>query len=408
MVTRTNHHDGVLIDAADARLHLLHSQGLLSNPNQRCTPCKLQKTIERMGFVQIDSIQSIARAHHLILSSRFDEYQPGKLTSLFEKKRTLFEHWTHDASLIPTAYFPMWKTRFVRPAIKGWWKRQLGARPKRVLQEVLARVRDEGPMRSADFTKERTKRKKGSSAWWGWHPQKTALEYLWRAGDLATTKRINFHKIYDLTERVYPEHLTGETPTRADYIEWACREAMTRLGFATPREIACFWGFIRADEAQKWCKQAEKSGELIPIKISPAKKNCLKPKSAFALHDWKKRLSRIPTKAPSDRIRLICPFDPVIHDRKQAEYLFDFIYRFEAFVPKAKRIYGYYVLPMLEGDHFVGRIDPKFHREDKTLEIKGVWWERGIRVTKKRKIMLDEAVQQLARFIGANHIEIVE
>ena len=88
--------------------------------------------------------------------------------------------------------------------------------------------------------------------------------------------------------------------------------------------------------------------------------------------------------------------------------MFNFEYRFEAFVPKAKRIYGYYVLPMLEGDHFVGRLDPKFHREDKTLEIKGIWWERGIRVTKKRKIMLDEAVQQLARFIGANHIEIVE
>ena len=408
MVARLGHTDGVRIDAADARLFLLYSQGLLDDPGRRCTPGQLQKTIKRMGFVQIDSIQSIARAHHLILSSRFDEYQPSQLTSLFEKKRTLFEHWTHDASLIPTAYFPMWKARFVRPAIKGWWKRQLGARPKRVLEDVLARVRDEGPMKSADFTNGLKKRKKGSSAWWGWHPQKTALEYLCRSGDLATTKRINFHKVYDLTERVYPEHLTGETPTHAEYVDWACNEAVTRLGFATPREIAGFWGYIHADEVRKWCTQAEKSGELIPIKISPAKKNGLKPQSAYALHNWKTKLSRIRTKIPSHRIRLICPFDPVIHDRKRTEYLFDFTYRFEAFVPKHKRVYGYYVLPMLEGDHFVGRIAPKFHRESKTLEIKGVWWEQGVQITKKRKKMLDEAIQRLAGFVGAHHIEIME
>ena len=404
MVTETNHHDGVVVEARDARKYLLYSQGFCDDPGKRCTAGALLTMIERMGYVQIDSIQAIARAHHLILSSRFDDYQPALLTNLFEKKRALFEHWTHDASLIPTNHFLMWRARFARPAIKGWWKKQLGSKPKRVLEDVLGRIREEGPMKSADFTKERGGRKKGSSAWWGWHPEKTALEFLWRGGDLATSQRVNFHKVYDLTERVYPAHIHGEAPGRLEYIDWACREAITRLGFGTAREIAGFWGFFRADDVRKWCVNTLKTGEIVRLKVLPAKKNHSNTIPSFAFHDWKRRFSRIRKNAPTDRIRLVCPFDPVIHDRKRTARLFDFDYRFEAFVPQAKRVYGYYVLPMLQGEEFVGRVDPKFHRGRQVLEIKGVWWERGVRVTRKRKLMLDEAVERLAGFVGAKEI----
>ncbi len=172
------------IDSADARHYLMHSQGLLGDPARQCSSAVLLKTIVQMGFVQIDSIQTIQRAHHLTMASRFDDYQPAQLTYLAEKKRGLFEHWTHDASAIPIEFYPYWRARLVRRPLTGGWVKRLGPKPQQVLETVLARVRDEGPKRSQDFTKENGR--KGGGAWWGWTPEKTALEYLWRSGELSS------------------------------------------------------------------------------------------------------------------------------------------------------------------------------------------------------------------------------
>jgi uncharacterized protein len=188
-----------------ARRLFLDAQGLLADPARKATRHTLAKLIEQMGFVQIDSINYIERAHHLTLGSRLDAYAREHFTHLLEQERHLFEHWTHDASVIPTAWFAHWKPRFTRYKEKlrgrSWWMQRIGTEPDKVLDIMRARIAKEGPLRSQDFEHDR----KGQSAgWWDWKPQKAALEYLWFTGELMVTRREKFQKVYDLTERVLP------------------------------------------------------------------------------------------------------------------------------------------------------------------------------------------------------------
>ncbi|MGH9801753.1 MAG: winged helix-turn-helix domain-containing protein, partial [Blastocatellia bacterium] len=313
-----------------------------------------------------------------------------------------FEHWTHDASVIPTKWFAHWKPRFARYETKLWSKwlmSRIGARPDEVLAHVRDRITREGSLRSQDFEHDRQGEPAG---WWGWKPQKVALEYLWFTGELMVTRREKFQKVYDLTERVLPAAATLAHPSEAEHIEWACRTAFERLVIATPKEIADFWHSITIAQARQWCERAVKSGDIVAVMMEAT--NGEKPRASFALSDWQQRLRKLPD-AP-DRMRLLSPFDPVIRERVRAARLFGFDYRFEAFVPEPKRQYGYYVLPILEGDQLVGRIDPKFQRERGTLEVRKVYWEPQVKVTKARWKKLDEALARLANLIGAERVEL--
>lgn len=389
------------VSGADARRLLLGAQGLLADPTRKATRTTLARLIEQMGFVQMDSINYVERAHHLTLGSRLDSYRQEHFAHLLEKDRHLFEHWTHDAAAIPTAWFAHWQPRFARYETKlkknQWFWQRLGNKPQKVLDAVRARIAKEGPLRSQDFAHER----KGQAAgWWEWKPQKAALEYLWFTGELMITRRENFQKVYDLTERVLPAGAADAHPSEAEHIAWACRTAFERLVIATPKEIADFWHAITLAQAREWCEQAAKSGELVPVQVAAV--NGENPRASFALHDWQQRLKKLPD-AP-DRMRLLSPFDPVIRDRARAARLFGFAYRFEAFVPEPQRQYGYYVLPLLEGEQLVGRIAPKFQRARGTLEVRKVYWEPAVKVTQARRKKLDEALARLANLIGAGKI----
>jgi len=142
-------------------------------------------------------------------------------------------------------------------------------------------------------------------------------------------------------------------------------------------------------------------GSVTPVLVESV--NGAPPKPTYAVSDWEQRIRKVP-EAP-ERMRLLCPFDPVLRDRARVLRLFGFDYRFEAFVPEPKRQYGYYVLPILEADRLVGRIDPKFHRDRGVLEIRRVFWEAGVRVTKARRRQLEEGVARLAQVIGAESVQ---
>lgn len=378
---------------AAARHLLLGAQGLLESPDRAATPAALQKTIEALGFVQVDSICTIARAHELTLSARFFNYRPESVRALIEKKRTLFENWTHDASIIPTKWYAHWKHRFSRANDRirqsDWWRKRFGTDPGKTLAEVFARVEKEGPVLSRDFEGEKRGEPNG---WWGWTSSKAALELLWRSGKLVIIRRENFQKVYDLAERVFPELHEENAPEWDAHVDWACRTALQRLGFATPRELAHFWMSIALADARAWCKAGVERGELVQI-----------DKATVAFFDWEKRHAKLGD-AP-DVLRFLSPFDPVIRDRARALRLFDYDFHFEAFVPAPKRKYGYYVLPILEGDRFIGRIYPKLHREQSTVEVLGCWWEPKVRPTRKLKARLDEALERLAAFTGAEHVK---
>lgn len=397
-----------VISAAAARRWLLHAQGLADDPARRATQSELVKTINRMGFVQIDSINVVERAHHLTLFSRLDGYRQTMLPKVLEERRSFFEHWTHDASVIPIQWLPHWRHRFERYRARirrhAWWRTRLGENPQELLAQVKQRIIDDGPLLSKDF--ERSASPNGQppaeEGWWGWKPQKAALEHLWRTGELAVLRRVHFQKVYDLTERVFPEHHGLPASDESEHVDWACGSALERLGVATPGEIVAFWDAIEPVAGRRWCDQALRKGEIVAVVVESADGS--KPRMALTFADWERRSEASANSDLPQGMRLLSPFDPVVRDRKRARRLFNFDYSFEAFVPAAKRKYGYYVLPILEGDRLIGRLDPKFHRDQEVLEIKGLWWEPGVKTTKQRRIELDEAVQRLADFIGAERI----
>lgn len=392
----------ILIHAAAARRLFMVAQGLLDDPARRATKASLVKLIRRMGFVQMDSINVVERAHHLTLHTRLDGFKQQQFTLALETDRSLFEHWTHDASAIPVEWFPHWKLRFRKDKahIQGnaWWQHHFrGVEGNQVVAQVLERITREGPLKSADFEHPE---KRGP--WWGWKPQKAALDFLWRTGALAIVKRVHFHKVYDLTERVLPDQHFAVEPDEETHIHWACAAALERLGVATPKELADFWAVVEVAQARAWCERESAAGRILPVTITGAEG--FKPRPAFVAADWETRMHQLP-EAP-ERTRLLCPFDPVLRDRARALRLFGFDYRFEAFVPPAKRAYGYFVLPILEGEKIVGRLDPKFHRDRDLLEIRGLWWEPSVKATRARKRALESALERLAGFIGAAGIQV--
>ncbi len=353
---------------------MLRLQGLADAP-AKSSARAVAALVDRLGYVQVDSINVLERAHHLILGTRLDGYRHGHLSHALENSRTLFEHWTHDACAIPTRWYPHWKHRFERfdERVKrnAWWQGRFKGKPDVTLRRVLARIGREGPLRARDFEPPQPREKGG---WWEWHPEKAALEHLWRRGDLAISRRERFEKVYDLSERVHPAHHAADRPPHDELVEWACREAIDRIGIGTATEIAHFFNAISIADARAWLEQTTRDGKLVRVVVSPERASG-KPAAGFALPNWR----ALAGETVADRIRLLAPFDPVIRERARMERLFGFDYRFEAFVPAAKRQYGYYVLPMLWGDRLIGRIDLKHDRETGQLVTVGCWWEAARR-----------------------------
>lgn len=388
------------VTAVQARRILLRLQALDARP-RRSSPAAVQALVERLGYVQVDSINVVERAHHLILGTRLDGYRHDHLAKPLERTRGLFEHWTHDACVIPTRWFGHWRHRFerygARVARNAWWHARFRGEPAVTIARTLERIRRDGPLRARDFEPPQDHVSQG---WWEWHPEKAALEHLWRSGELAITRRERFEKVYDLTERALPEAAGLARSDDEEHLAWACREAMARIGIATAKEVAHFFHAVSIDAARRWCTEAVQRGELVAVAVAPA--NGARPVPAFALPGWK-RLARA---SVDGSIRLLCPFDPAIRERARTERYFDFHYRFEAFTPAAKRVYGYYVFPVLEGDALVGRVDLKFDRDDGTLVARGPWWEKGVTASADRRKRLAEALERLALQIGAERTRI--
>jgi uncharacterized protein len=390
-----------LIPAAAARRLFLGAQALLDDPARPATKTALRRLITALGFVQIDSINTLARAHHLVLHARLDGYGSPALTGLLERERFLFEHWTHDAAAIPITWYPHWKPRFARDRRRietnAWWKNLLGPEAATVAGRAKERIAREGPLSVAAF-----EQKASTGGFWAWTPEKAALEYLWRTGELAVHRRDGFQKVYDLSERVHPELHACAAPSLAEHIAWAAATASARLVIFTPTELAHYWGAISLAEARSWCAGATCAGTIAAVEVEGADGSA--PQPAFALADWEARLAKLPPAPP--RIRLLAPFDPVVRDRARCLRRFGFEYRFEAFTPVKKRRYGYYVLPVLEGDRLVGRIDPALHRDEGRLVVQGLWWEPDVRPTRARRRALEDALGRLAGFVGATRVDL--
>jgi uncharacterized protein YcaQ len=383
---------------AVARRLFLHLHGLGEVPAGPAKGADLAALIARIGFVQVDSIPTVERAHHMILAARRPAYRPPALKRLLERDRALFEHWTHDASILPVALFPVWQLRFARDAdrLRDNWKRWFRDGYEAQFDTILNRIARDGPVTSSDVGEGEAR---GRGGWWDWHPSKTALEWLWRTGQLQITRRDGFQKVYDLTERVIPQEHRLPCPPVDAVVDWACSSALDRLGFATPGEICAYWNAITPQEARDWCKAELAAGRVMEIAVEGADGS---RRHSLARPDVAARAADAP--APPARLRVLSPFDPALRDRARAERLFGFHYRIEVFVPEAQRRYGYYVFPLLEGAGLVGRIDMKARRDAGVLQVRALWPEAGVRFGAGRLARLEAELDRMARFAGCDRV----
>lgn len=381
-----------------ARRVFLDRHALAEPPVGAASGAGLAGLVGRIGFVQVDSINTVARAHDMILWARRQGYRPPALAGLVERDRALWEHWTHDASILPVEVWPYWRHRFARDEdrLRGNWQRWFRDGYEAQFGTILNRIARDGPVTSAEVGEGEVR---GKGGWWDWHPSKTALEWLWRTGHLAITRREGFRKVYDLTERVIPAALRAVEMEEAALVEWACAAALERLGFATAREVQAYWNAITVEEVRDWLAMALRAGRVEEVEVEGAlgaRKRC------YALPG----VVGVTPPDPPARLRVLSPFDPALRDRARAEFLFGFRYRIEVFVPEPKRVFGYYVFPLLEGERLVGRVDVK--RRDGVLAVRALWPEPGVVFGKGRIAKLEAELDRLAAFAGCERVDWAE
>src|SRR5690606_31660270 len=302
------------ITAAQARRLVLSRQGLVDRAGRRLTAAGVAELVERLGFLQVDSISTVARAHHMILFARDRRYRPELLRRALEAERRLFEHWTHDvAAILPMRFYPYWRLRFERErhALERRFRRWHGDAHQDELERVLDLVRANGPVRARDLASERAR---PAGGWWDWHLGKTALEFLWRTGRLAIARREGFQKVYDLAERGIPDAARQGEAAQAALVDRACREALARLAVARPGELARFFGLVTLEEAKGWSEKTLGRAAL-PVRVASA--NGAAPRRLLARPDFEVLLADLPE--PPARVRVLSPFDPLLRDRARLE-----------------------------------------------------------------------------------------
>ena len=331
---------------------------------------------DRLGYIQIDTISVINRAHHHILWSRQADYSETVLHELQAIDRAIFEYWGHAMSYLPIAdyrYFLPRMRNFREPQTK-WGKYQI-EQAGHLLEPVLERIKNEGPLSSKDFAAPPDKK---NGTWWDWKPAKIALELLFWRGDLMVTKRRKFQKLYDLTERVLPDGLDLSFPEPVEIARFLVMRALKALGIASESEIQRFMQPDSGRDADlrvvdrnvitKTIQDLVNAGEIFQVKIEE------NPDVAyFVLPENTEHLNQISPK--NDMVFFLSPFDNLIIQRDRLKRIFNFDYALECYVPEVKRKFGYFVLPILYGQKIVGRFDPKADRKNKTMIINRLIFE---------------------------------
>ncbi|QDQ27159.1 winged helix-turn-helix domain-containing protein [Chitinimonas arctica] len=388
--------------AAARSLHLA-AQGLLAPSRRKAGKADVLACIRRMALLQIDTIHVVARSPYLVLWSRLGQYDPAWLEALLAEGK-LFEYWAHEACFVPTEDYGLLRHRMLDLTGMGWkfslqWLQKHGAE----IEALVQRIREQGPVRSADF--ERAGGGKGSG-WWDWKPEKRHLEVLFTSGRLMVAERRNFQRVYDLAERVLARGFADgwrderDLPTpeaaRLEMIRRSCQA----LGVVKAGWIADYYR-LKGGKYEQPLHALADSGELIPVRLESASHD------AFVHRDLAPLLDKaVAGELQSTVTTLLSPFDPVVWDRKRAAELFDFDYRIECYTPAEKRKYGYFVLPILSRGKLVGRVDAKAHRKLGVFELKALYLEPGIRASQRLIGDIGAAVQRCADWHGTPHIEV--
>ena len=369
---------------------------MLSAPHAADAEHSVVDTVKQLGMVQLDSINHVVRAHHHILWNRHPAYREADYNTLLGKSPTVFEHFSHDAVILPLDIYPLWqrqRERRSRTYRRGALGKQLAG--ARIQKQMLMQIRTNGPMCSRDFSTTFTQPADKSLHAWMRPPHKLALDYLWLKGDLCVSHRKGFIKYYDIAERVLSLNVTREQFSVDEQIDFLCRSALKRLGFATAAEIQRFYDACDLAEVKHWIVQNSAMLYIVDVQMFNGS-----TVSLYALENITAILDTLPK--PSQRLRILSPFDPVVRDRIRLKQLFGMDYRIEIYTPASKRKYGYYIYPILEGERVCARIDVRANRADKQLEVAAWWLEPGIKDSSGRRRRLLSELSRLARLAGVN------
>jgi len=390
-------HTGLRIDNKQARHLWLNKQYMSDPPCGKRGAQHFAARVEALGMVQLDSIGVLARAHHHILWSRQSAYRTGAFDQLMQGTRSVFEHFSHDAVILPISTYPYWQRQRIRRSqayCRGTLGREMADR--KTQQQIVDRIEKFGPVCSRDFAEPgRNSANKSVHAWMR-PAHKLALDYLWLSGTLSVSHRVKFNKYYDLTERVIPANFREQQYSDQEQINWLCESALDRLGFASAMEIQRFWEACDLSEVQAWIRKKKQS--LVQVEVEGADGMST---TAYALKRIEAQLDAL--EKPCQRIRIVNPFDPVVRDRDRLKRLFGIDYRIEIYTPASKRKYGYYVYPILEADKFVGRIDVRADRKNDVLSTRAWWLEPGFKASQGRIEGVERELRRLAKLANVSH-----
>ncbi|MEO8091143.1 MAG: crosslink repair DNA glycosylase YcaQ family protein [bacterium] len=380
------------LSAAQARRLAVASQGFGAvRPDPAGAGWGIRRVLGQVGLLQIDSVNVLSRAHYLPAFSRLGPYPVETLDACSQRApRRLFEYWGHEASLLPVELQPLLRWRMARAAEDAWGEiRRVQSEQPELVAGVLERVRDRGPVAASELVEERSRR---AGPWWDWSDTKRAVEWLFWSGQVAVARRRSFERLYDLPERVLPRKvLAAPTPSVEDAQRGLVRVAARALGIAAERDLRDYFRLPLA-EARARVGELVEAGELLPVRVEGWGRT---PGYLLATATIPRRV---------EARALVGPFDSLIWERTRVERLFGFRYRLEIYLPKPKRVHGYYVLPFLLGDRLVARVDLKADRAGSVLCARAVHLEPAAPARTLEELRAE--LELMAGWLGLDSVEL--
>jgi len=373
------------VSLSAARRLVLARQGLASRHTFGSGLEGTQKAIEHLGYVQIDTLSVVARAHIHTLWNRVSAFKATDI-DLLQERGAVYEHWAHALAILPMKDYryslPMMQR--IASGDTHWYPKD-----RKQVNKVLKRIREEGPLSAKDF-----KDKKTSDAMWARSPSKIALEQLFMEGELMVPRRNNFHKVYDLRERVLPSGIDVSTPTTEELCGHLIGSYLRSHGVAQIAELTYLRKGLGKQMSQTVAALVEE-GMLQELEID-----------GQAYFATPRSLDLIEQSLPSPKLRILSPFDNAVIQRKRLASLFGFDYQIECYVPKAKRQYGYFCLPILRGNRFVARLDAKADRKTGVFHVMNLYLEKSVKNSQAFQRALSAELERFAKFDGCSSVEI--
>ena len=394
--------NSTILSQQQARNLHLAAQGLLVAPSKAATRSALRTCMARMALLQIDTIHVVARSPYLVLFSRLGSYPPGWLDEALANG-DVFETWAHEACFAPIDQLLL--HRAYNQATRRHWglahAQSTNTRQRAQLDQLLAHIAEKGPVKSSDF--ERTSGEGGG--WWGWKDEKRWLETLFASGELMVARRENFHRVYDLSTRVAPKAMALESAgpavraldVHAHFIE----KSIAALGITQARWINDYFR-LKPRLKDRDLVALVDAGVVAQVAVQGWDAPGYVHRSNASL--LKKAVAG---KLVAQHTTLLSPFDPVVWDRERVFTLFDFDYRIECYVPAPKRVYGYFVLPIICQGAIIGRLDAKAHRSQGVFEVKSLFAQPGLKWRDEHIDAVGKAIARCANWHGTPTIQIV-